>query len=123
MQRDRRLIKRGELLGQGSYAGVYRGFMGNVQCAIKVYKSMQAAQRDGQDEIKLMSSLDHPCVLRLIGWVHRPLAMLVELAVGDLIKFYKNGIKNLQYSEWQALVLLKVGLLADRLGYFSSWLI
>ena len=121
MRREWGVIKRGELLGRGSFADVYSGLMGSVRCAIKVYKSTQSAQKDGQDEIKLMSSLDHPCVLRLIGWARQPLAMLVELALGDMVKFYNNEIKNLAYSEWQALVLLKVGPLVGCLRQFFSW--
>ena len=34
--------------------------------------------------------------------------MLTELAAGDLISFYKGGIKNLPYSEVKALRLFRV---------------
>ena len=56
-----------------------------------------------------MSSLDHPCTLRLLGWVRTPLQMLTELAVGDLAQFYKDKIEGLAYSKLNALRLLKVG--------------
>ena len=56
-----------------------------------------------------MASLDHPNTLRLLGWARTPLQMLTELAVGDLVSFYKDGIEGLAYSKLEALRLLKVG--------------
>ena len=58
-------------------------------------------------EIKLASSLDHPCTLRLLGWIRNPPQMITELCCGDLKTFYKNKIETLQYSESHALRLLK----------------
>ena len=61
-------------------------------------------------EIKLGASLDHPCTLRLLGWVREPLQTISELCCGDLKAFYLDKIEVLKYTELQALRLLKVGL-------------
>ena len=53
------------------------------------------------------ASIDHPCTLRILGWVRQPLQIISELCYGDLTAFYKDGIAELQYDEWEALRLLK----------------
>ena len=60
-------------------------------------------------EIRLGASLDHPCTLRILGWVRNPLQTITELCCGDLKAFYSNKIEDLQYNEMKALRLLRVG--------------
>ena len=52
------MIRKGSLLGKGSYAevfeGVYHGMHGKVKCAVKVYRQIQKAQDEAMEEIKIM---------------------------------------------------------------------
>ena len=107
---DNAVVERGKRLGQGAYAEVYEGRVRNLKCAIKLYRSTASQKQlnEAMREIKLAASLEHPCTLRLIGWVKRPLQTLTELCVGDLKDFYQDKIEGLNYSEVQALVLLRV---------------
>ena len=108
---DNSCVERIELLGQGAYAEVYGGKVRGLKCAIKLYRSTASEKqlKEAMREIRLMASLDHPCTLRLIGWVKQPLQTITELCLGDLKDFYNDKIGGLQYSEVRALVLLRVG--------------
>ena len=105
-------VKRGKLLGKGSYAEVYRGQALGVDCAIKLFRSTASAKQleDARREIALGASLDHPCTLRILGWVRAPLQTITELCRGDLCAFYNDKIEAVPYSERHALRFLKVGL-------------
>ncbi len=108
---DNSYVERRELLGRGAYAEVYEGQVRGLTCAIKLYRSTASQKQldEAKREIMLMASLEHPCTLRLIGWVKRPLQTITELCLGDLKDFYKDKIEGLLYSEFRALVLLRVG--------------
>ena len=107
-------VVRGELLGRGAYAEVYKGRVVNAalntDCAIKVYRSTASPKQleEARREISLGASLDHPCTLRILGWVRQPLQTITELCCGDLNAFYLNKIEQLQYSEMETLRLLRV---------------
>ena len=104
-------IVRTELLGQGAFAEVYKGRALGVECAIKLFRKTATAKhrQEAMAEIKLAASLDHPCTIRILGWTRAPLQTMTELCRGDLIAFYKNKIDGMEYSELEALRLLKVG--------------
>ena len=108
---DNSYVERRELLGRGAYAEVYEGQVRGLNCAIKVYRSTasQKQLKEARREIMLMASLEHPCTLRLIGWVKQPLQTITELCSGDFKDFYKDNIEGLSYSEVRALKLLRVG--------------
>ena len=108
---DANSIQRGALLGRGAYAEVYKGRALGTDCAIKLYRSTASAKQleEAMGEIRLGASLDHPCTLRILGWVRNPLQTITELCCGDLKAFYSNKIEELQYSEMVALRLLRVG--------------
>ena len=103
-------VKRGELLGLGAYAKVFEGYALGMQCAIKAYRSTASEKQiqEAMREIRLGTSLDHPCTLRILAWVRDPLQTITELCCGDLKAFYSNKIEALQYSEMEALRLLRV---------------
>ena len=107
---DNSIVERGKRLGQGAYAEVYEGKVRDLKCSIKLYRNTasQSQLRDAMREIRLISSLDHPCTLRLIGWVKQPLQTITELCLGDLKDFYKDKIEGVCYSEVRALMLLRV---------------
>ena len=109
---DNSSVERGKRLGQGAYAEVYEGKVRDFKCAIKLYRitASQKQLKEAKREIMLMASLEHPCTLRLIGWVKRPLQTITELCLGDLKDFYKSTIEGLHYSEFRALMLLRVSL-------------
>ena len=105
-------VQKGELLGRGAYAEVYRGRAATgFDCAIKVYRSTASAKQlqEAQREIQLAASLDHPCTVRLLGWIRQPLSTITELCRGDLKAFYKDKVEGFAYTEPRALQLLKVG--------------
>ena len=103
-------VKRSARIGHGAYAEVYKGQALGTDCAIKLYRTTASAKQreEAMREIRLSSSLDHPCTLRLLGWVRKPLQTITELCSGDLKAFYKDGLETLQYTELDALRLLKV---------------
>ena len=105
-------LRRGALLGRGAYAEVYKGQALGTECAIKVYRSTASEKqlKEAMHEIRLGASLDHPCTLRILGWVQNPLQMITELCCGDLKAFYSDKIEGFQYSEFDALRLLRVSL-------------
>ena len=107
---DSSIVERGKRLGQGAYAEVYEGRVRHLKCAIKLYRSTasQKQLKEAMREIRLTASLEHPCTLRLIGWVKQPLQTITELCLGDLKDFYNDKIDGLLYSEFRALVLLRV---------------
>ena len=113
---DNSYVERRELLGRGAYAEVYEGQVRGLKCAIKLYRSTasQKQLKEAKREIMLMASLEHPCTLRLVGWVKQPLQTITELCLGDLKDFYKDKIEGLLYSEFRALVLLRVGFCSRR---------
>ncbi|KAJ8566390.1 hypothetical protein ON010_g6732 [Phytophthora cinnamomi] len=64
-------IKVGELITQGGYGEVYKGFFNGLAVAIKM---MLPANRKSVThvnkflaEVKLMASLDHPCIVQFVG--------------------------------------------------------
>ena len=104
-------VERGPLLSKGVYAEVYEGRVFGSACALKLYRTT-ASRRQMQNvmqEVKLIASLDHPCTLRILGWVREPLQIITELCRGDLEAFYKEKIELVPYSEWDAFRLLRVG--------------
>lgn len=107
---DNLSVERGKRLGQGAYAEVYEGKVHDLKCAIKLYRSTASQKQleEAMREIRLTASLEHPCTLRLIGWVKHPLQTITELCLGDLKDFYNNKIEGLLYSEVRALMLLRV---------------
>ena len=109
---DGREVQRTDLLGKGSYAEVYKGQVRGTECAVKLYRRTASKEQiqEGMREIELMASLDHPCTVRLLGWVRWPLQMITELCWGDLKAFYNDEIEGVQYTESQALRMLRVGL-------------
>ena len=104
-------IEKGERLGKGAYAEVFKGRALDVECAIKVYRRTASGSQleEAMREIKLAASLDHPFTLRLIGWVRNPLQTITELCKGDLKDLYKDKIEGFPYTEMRALRLLMVG--------------
>ena len=116
MMIDTSIVERGKRLGQGAYAEVYEGRVRGLKCAIKLYRSTASEKqlKEAMREIRLTASLEHPCTLRLIGWVRQPLQTITELCLGDLKDFYKDKIEGLHYSEVRALMLLRVGFCSRR---------
>ena len=110
---DAKNVQRVELLGKGAYAEVYKGRAVGTDCAIKLYRSTASdkQRQEAMREIRLGLSLDHPCTLRMLGWVQNPLQTITELCCGDLKAFYLNKIAELRYSEMDALRLLRVSLI------------
>ena len=108
-----------KLLGRGSYAKVFRGRALGMDCAVKMYyrNTTQAQPNLPVKEIQLMASLDHPCTVRLLYWVRNPLQMITELCRGDLTAFYQSKIEGCEYTEVEALRLLKVGLAVRALTF------
>ena len=41
-----------------------------------------------------MAALSHPCTVRLYAWIETPLAMVMELAAGDLRHYYKGEMEE-----------------------------
>ena len=113
-------VKRGEHLGNGAYASVYKGRALGIDCAIKVFRNAESAEKREEimREIKIGSSLDHPCTLRILGWVSQPLQTITELCSGDLRAYYRDNIKGMGYNEMKALSLLREG--ASGLNYLHS---
>jgi serine/threonine-protein kinase CTR1 len=58
-----------ELIGQGSFANVYRGILHETEVAVKVIKSMalKDMQKSLQEETGIMITLRHPQVVLFIG--------------------------------------------------------
>ena len=68
-------VQRGKLLGEGASGKVYAGRMTNVEAgvAIKAFKVFNEDRfNSAMQEIKLMSSLEHPCTVRMLGWTRTP---------------------------------------------------
>ena len=105
-------VQRGALLGRGAYAEVYKGQALGTDCAIKVYRATASPEQleEAMGEIRIAASFDHPCTLRVLGWVQKPLQTIMELCYGDIKAFYSDKIEELQYSEMEALRILRVGL-------------
>ena len=111
MIKDGSTVKRGRKLGTGAYAEVYAGqALNGVDCAIKVYRTTASKRHrdEAMREIRLSASLDHPCTLRLLGWVQEPLQTITELCKGDLKAYYKDRIDDFAYTEMRTLQLLRV---------------
>ena len=131
------VVERGEVLGRGTYAEVFKARAFGVDCAVKLYRSTATPKqlRDAFNEIKITgrflfpcsdiqktsrhtdhapyiststASLDHPCTLRILGWARTPLQTITELCCGDLRAFYLDKIDEYPYDELTALRLLKV---------------
>ena len=64
-------------------------------------------------EIQIAASLDHPCTLRLLGWVRQPLQTITELCRGDVKDFYRDEIETVPYHESRALRIMKVGIVSS----------
>ena len=118
---DNSYVVKEKRLGQGAYAEVYEGRVRDRKCAIKLYRrtASQEHLKEAMREIRLAASLDHPCTLRLIGWVRQPLQTITELCLGDLKDFYNDKIEGLHYSEVRALMLLRVRFCSYRCE--ASW--
>ena len=103
-------VVRTELLGRGAFAEVFRGQSSGFECAIKLYRksATKKHREEAMREIKLAASLDHPCTLRVLGWVRQPLQTIMELCLGDLKGFYGDRIEGFSFTESEALRLLKV---------------
>ena len=103
-------IEKLALLGRGSYAEVYKGRALGVDCAIKAYRSTASAmqRQEAMREIQVSASLDHPCTLRILGWVRKPLQTIMELCCGDLTALYRNKIEGLPFNESRLFQVLHV---------------
>ena len=103
-------VQRFERIGRGSYADVYKGSAFGVDCAVKVYFSTASPEimEEAAREIQIGASLDHPCTLRILGWIRKPLQTITELCRGDLKDFYLDKIDGMKYTELEALRLLRV---------------
>ena len=114
-------VERGAILAKTLTAEIYKGRLLGVVCAIKMFRTTATAKQlqEAMREIQIGASLDHPCTLRVLGWVRRPLQTITELCCGDLEAFYKDKIDGLPYSEAEALRFFKVGWLACGRGLHS----
>ena len=113
---DPSCIQRGPPLAINIVTEVYKGRVSGFECTIKLYRKTASAKEleDAMFEIRLVTSLDHPCTLRILGWTRDPLQVLTEPWLGDLSQFYTNKIQSFPYNELKALQLLRV-------GYFESF--
>eukprot|EP01096_Ripella_sp_DP13-Kostka_P001529 TRINITY_DN1180_c0_g1_i1.p1 TRINITY_DN1180_c0_g1~~TRINITY_DN1180_c0_g1_i1.p1 ORF type:complete len:945 (+),score=366.35 TRINITY_DN1180_c0_g1_i1:425-2836(+) len=82
-------------LGKGSFGIIYRALLGDQVVAVKKLKADEDTQVEAfaefRREVWLMSGLQHPCIVNLIGYTTQPLSMVMECVQGgDLFGFLHN---------------------------------
>ncbi|ELU12321.1 hypothetical protein CAPTEDRAFT_48374, partial [Capitella teleta] len=101
IQRDRLLLL--EVIGQGHFGCVYRGFLRaqngkeEVEVAVKTLKTLTGYSYDARkflNEALTMQEFDHPHILRLIGITldkeNLPLVILPFMKHGDLLSYIRD---------------------------------
>ncbi|XP_047976746.1 L-type lectin-domain containing receptor kinase IX.1-like [Salvia hispanica] len=65
-------------LGEGGFGGVYRGFLKNLDVAVKrVSKTSKQGKKEYASEVTIISRLRHRNLVQLIGWCHERCELLV----------------------------------------------
>ena len=106
-------VQRGKEIGNGAGGKVYQGRLrGNVPCAIKQFKVWNESTFDkAMREIKFLSCLDHPCTVRLLGWIREPLqvGVSVSLYVSSLPQFHSLIISTARHGtrRWRSSRILQ----------------
>lgn len=94
-----------EKLGRGGFGSVYRGRLaGGVDVAIKKFSSDSSSQgrKQFEAEVKIISSLRHRNLVRLLGWCDSSMGLLLVYELvqqGSLDKHIYNADKPLTWSE------------------------
>lgn len=94
-----------EKLGRGGFGSVYQGRLaGGVEVAIKKFSSDSSSQgrKQFEAEVKIISSLRHRNLVRLLGWCDSSMGLLLVYELvqhGSLDKHIYNADKPLTWSE------------------------
>ncbi|EAY78381.1 hypothetical protein OsI_33468 [Oryza sativa Indica Group] len=100
-----------EKLGRGGFGSVYRGRLaGGVDVAIKKFSSDSSSQgrKQFEAEVKIISSLRHRNLVRLLGWCDSSMGLLLVYELvqqGSLDKHIYNADKPLTWSERYKIIL------------------
>ncbi|CAI8020658.1 Leucine-rich repeat serine/threonine-protein kinase 1 [Geodia barretti] len=77
---------RGSLLGEGSFGKVVKGTYDSHPVAVKLFRKYQSSEslsrqyKSLREEVTILSHLDHPRVVKLMGVSLRPLCLVMDLA-------------------------------------------
>eukprot|EP00096_Caligus_rogercresseyi_P015214 TRINITY_DN7664_c0_g1_i1.p1 TRINITY_DN7664_c0_g1~~TRINITY_DN7664_c0_g1_i1.p1 ORF type:complete len:691 (-),score=209.29 TRINITY_DN7664_c0_g1_i1:15-2087(-) len=119
-------IQRNKVIGGGEFGHVYQGIYHceeegeKYSVAVKVLNDMGEKQtKDFLREAGVMMSLDHPCVVQLIGVsIGPPILMVLELVpLGSLIEYLLEQKEHIQAS---VEIALWAGQIASGMVYLSS---
>ncbi|BAF24836.2 Os09g0341100 [Oryza sativa Japonica Group] len=100
-----------EKLGRGGFGSVYQGRLaGGVEVAIKKFSSDSSSQgrKQFEAEVKIISSLRHRNLVRLLGWCDSSMGLLLVYELvqhGSLDKHIYNADKPLTWSERYKIIL------------------
>merc|ERR1711965_1121731 len=92
--KDTRTVKKGEVLGSGSFSTVYKSSFRNEPAAIKLFRNSE--EDKAFREIETSFALRHPNIIGLFAWFQvrgalTQIGMIIEFAGGgDLAHLYKG---------------------------------
>ena len=91
---DPRTVKKGEVLGSGSFSTVYKSSFGKEPAAVKLFRNTE--EDKAFREIEMTFALRHPHIIGLFAWFQEKgtltqFGMVIEFAGGgDLMDLYKG---------------------------------
>ena len=101
--RDTSMVKKGEILGSGSFSTVYRSSFRNEPAAIKLFRNTE--EDKAFREIETSFALRHPNIIGLFAWFQEKGALT---QIGMIIEFAGGG--DLQHLYQGATFSFKIGL-------------
>jgi serine/threonine-protein kinase CTR1 len=107
-------------IGEGGFADVFRGIYKEQDVAIKVLRFKEGEESkdaaleafsEFRREVWIMSSLDHPCLCRLVGFCIFPTCIVCEFVdKGDLYTFVHCTPEDPKYVEYGVLLRVRMAL-------------
>eukprot|EP01129_Flabellula_baltica_P001775 TRINITY_DN11690_c0_g1_i1.p1 TRINITY_DN11690_c0_g1~~TRINITY_DN11690_c0_g1_i1.p1 ORF type:complete len:990 (-),score=186.46 TRINITY_DN11690_c0_g1_i1:18-2987(-) len=81
-----------EKVGEGGYANVFKGTLEENTVAVKeLFNTVIETYKDFRHEVVILSSLDHPSIVKIFGLTINPFTLVMEFAEeGDLLSIIMN---------------------------------
>lgn len=109
-------------LGEGGFGGVYKGFLHNLQVAVKrVSKGSRQGKKEYISEVRIISRLRHRNLVQLLGWCHEQgeLLLVYEYMPNGSLDSHLFG--KMDMLTWTVRYKVALGLASALLYLHEEW--